>query len=136
MYPDLSVTGRLFGGKVLSWLDEALAMFAFKHMRSHDVVTRHISEVNFETPGLLGDMLEIYARADREGRTSLTVEGLVISRRQREGQESLHLINSCEIVFVTEFIDGHAVNQFHNKVGTLALCFPSVDDFGHIWVIH
>ena len=42
MYPDLSVAGRLFGGKLLSWIDEAMAMQAMSIMKTQHIVTKKI----------------------------------------------------------------------------------------------
>ncbi|NQZ58859.1 MAG: acyl-CoA thioesterase [Lentisphaeraceae bacterium] len=100
MYPDLSVTGRLFGGKLLSWIDEGMAMLAMGVMQSQDIVTKKISEVNFEAPGKLGDILEIWGKEEKRGRSSLTMHGKVMVRRAVEGKEQLISICNCTIVFV------------------------------------
>ena len=100
MYPDLSVSGRLFGGKLLSWIDEAMAMLAMGTMQSQDIVTKKISEVNFMAPGLLGDILEIWGRDTKRGRTSLMMHGKVLVRRAHEDGEKLIPICECAILFV------------------------------------
>ena len=100
MYPDLSVAGRLFGGKLLSWLDEAMAMLAMESMNTQRVVTKTVSEVNFMAPALLGDILEIWGREIKRGRTSYTMHGQVIVKRETgEGKETVRICD-CNIVFV------------------------------------
>jgi acyl-CoA thioesterase YciA len=100
MYPDLSVAGRLFGGKLLSWIDEAMAMQAMSIMKTQHIVTKKISEVNFLAPALLGDVLEIWARETVRGHSSLTMHGRVTVRREVDGIEQQVSICDCTIVFV------------------------------------
>jgi acyl-CoA thioesterase YciA len=85
MYPDLNAAGRLFGGKLMGWIDEATAMAAIKIMRTRNVVTKKFGEVVFEAPGLLGDLVEIWCRPSREGSTSLTLDCRVVVRRDLPG---------------------------------------------------
>ena len=100
MYPDLSVAGRLFGGKLLSWLDEGMAMLAMDAMNTQRIVTKTVSEVNFLAPALLGDILEIWGREVKRGSTSYTMHGQVIVRRESaEGKEIIPICD-CTIVFV------------------------------------
>jgi acyl-CoA thioesterase YciA len=100
MYPDLSVCGRLFGGKLLSWIDEAMAMQAMSIMKTQNIVTKKISEVNFLAPAQLGDVLEIWGEEVKRGSSSLTMHGKVIVRREVEGEANLVSICDCTIVFV------------------------------------
>ena len=74
MFPDLNAAGRLFGGMLMSWIDEASAMAAMRIMRTKSVVTKKFGEVVFEAPGILGDVVEIWCRPEKKGRTSLTLD--------------------------------------------------------------
>ena len=100
MYPDLSVAGRLFGGKLLSWIDEAMAMLAMDAMNTQRIVTKTVSEVNFQAPALLGDVLEIWGKEIKRGTTSYTMHGQVIVRRESEEGKLVVPICDCTIVFV------------------------------------
>ena len=113
MYPDLSVSGRLFGGKLLSWIDEAMAMLAMRTMQSQDIVTKKISQVNFLAPGLLGDILEIWGRDIKRGRSSLTMHCKIVVRRAHEDSEQLISICECTILFVA--IDRQGKPRVWNK---------------------
>lgn len=98
MYPDLSVTGRLFGGQLLSWIDEAVAMMAMQKTGTKNLVTKKISEVIFNAPGLLGDVLEIWCKPSKLGKTSITMDcHVTVWRRNKEEQLT---ICSCTIIFV------------------------------------
>ena len=80
MYTDLNAAGRLFGGRLMSWLDEASAMAAMRIMSTKNVVTKKFGEVIFEAPGMLGDFVEVWCRATKKGNTSLTLDCRVLAR--------------------------------------------------------
>src|SRR3989442_1451242 len=40
MYPDLNAAGRLFGGQLMGWLDEATAQVAARIMGTKNLVTK------------------------------------------------------------------------------------------------
>jgi acyl-CoA hydrolase len=81
MYSDLNAAGRLFGGRLMAWIDEATAMSAMRIMRTNRLVTKKFGEVVFEAPGLLGDSVEIWCRPEHEGTTSLTLDCRVLVRK-------------------------------------------------------
>lgn len=94
----LNAANCLYGGQLLSWIDEASAMFAMQHMGTRRLVTKKISEVEFIAPGLVGDLIQFWCRPKKEGNSSLVLEMVVQTmnvdtRRQRR-------ICACEIVFV------------------------------------
>ena len=98
MYSDLNAAGRLFGGRMLSWIDEATAMAAMRIMNTQRLVTKKFGEVVFDAPGMLGDVVEIRCRQGREGRTSLTLEGQVLVRQVET--DAARQICSCTVVYV------------------------------------
>ncbi len=98
MYTDLNSARRLFGGRLLSWIDEAAAMAAMKMMRTQNLVTKKLSEVVFDAPALPGDLVEIWSKPGREGRTSLTLDCRVVVRGVES--DSVRQICSCALVYV------------------------------------
>lgn len=70
---DLNAHGTLFGGSLLRWIDEEAAIFAVVQMGNDRIVTKFVSEIDFESSAKQGDLIEIEASAVRFGRTSLTV---------------------------------------------------------------
>lgn len=98
MYSDLNAAGRLFGGRLMAWLDEATAMAAMRVMRTKRIVTKKFGEVVFDAPGLLGDLVEIWCRPEREGTTSLTLDCRAIVRTI--SPESTRQISSSKVVYV------------------------------------
>ena len=105
MYTDLNSAGRLFGGKLMSWLDEATAMASMKLMKSQNIVTKKFGEVIFDAPGTLGDMVEVWCRPEREGTTSLTLDCRVLVRTVNP--ESVRQICHSTVVYVALDDEGH-----------------------------
>lgn len=69
----LNPANTLFGGQLLSWIDEEAAIFAACQMRSQSIVTKIISEINFMTPARQGDVIEFGLELISAGMTSITV---------------------------------------------------------------
>ncbi|GAA3652221.1 acyl-CoA thioesterase [Microbacterium marinilacus] len=74
---DLNANGTLFGGSLLRWIDEEAAIYAIIQLGNYRVVTKLISEINFESSALQGDLIEMGLGATRFGRTSLTMRAVV-----------------------------------------------------------
>jgi acyl-CoA hydrolase len=90
MYTDLNAAGRLFGGRLMAWIDEATAMAAMRLMKSKNIVTKKFGEVVFDAPGKVGDFVEIWCRPEAEGRTSLTLDCRALVRTiQPEGVKQI-----------------------------------------------
>ena len=98
MFDDLNAAGRLFGGHLMAWVDEATAMVSMRHMNTKNIVTKKFGEFIFEAPGMVGDYVEIWCRPVREGNTSLTLDCRVLVRDVREN--SVRRICSSSVVFV------------------------------------
>lgn len=71
---DLNPNGTLFGGKLLAWIDEEVALYSIIQLENSKVVTKHMSEINFISSARQGDIVEIGIDAIKFGTTSLTVK--------------------------------------------------------------
>ncbi|MEC8896635.1 MAG: hotdog domain-containing protein [Planctomycetota bacterium] len=98
MYPDLNFAGRLFGGQLMSWIDEAMATMAMGRMGTKNIVTKKFGEIVFDAPGLLGDVVEIWSRPVKEGTTSLAFDCRVVVSRGESSR--LEQIGSSKVVYV------------------------------------
>ncbi len=74
MAKDVGRYGRLFGGNLMAWLDEAAAIYTLKSTNEPDVVTYRYSEMVFKRPALEGDIIDFYCRPLRKGTTSFCFE--------------------------------------------------------------
>ena len=105
MGEDLNGAGRLFGGRLMEWVDENAALFCMTQMGTRQIVTKKISEVIFNEPADLGDVLEFLCRVKEAGRTSLTAQCRVMTKRIAKGDKR-KLIVACDLVFVALGSDG------------------------------
>ncbi len=100
MYNDLNAHGRLFGGQLMSWLDEGVAQIAMRIMGADNIVTKKFGEIVFDHPGRLGDSVEIWARVESEGRSSLTLDCRVLVCRGTTARDRPSQICHSTIVYV------------------------------------
>ncbi|WP_085993311.1 acyl-CoA thioesterase [Oceanobacillus senegalensis] len=70
--PDTNHLGTIFGGTVLSFIDEIAAITAMKHSKKA-VVTASIDTVNFLSSAKVGDVLMLEAVVVSTGNTSMEV---------------------------------------------------------------
>lgn len=69
---DTNHMGTLFGGTLMAWMDRA-AYFAASRRARGTVVTRKVDELEFRVAIHVGDFVELIARVESEGRTSMRV---------------------------------------------------------------
>lgn len=71
--PDLNPANTLFGGQLLRWIDEEVAIYTMAKLGTSHVATKYISEINFISPAYQGDIIEIGAEVIALGKTSVTL---------------------------------------------------------------
>ena len=69
----LNQYGNLFGGRVLSVIDELAFVACAQTFPGKNFVTRAIQRAEFAAPARLGDVLEFTFHVERVGTTSVTV---------------------------------------------------------------
>jgi acyl-CoA hydrolase len=98
---DLNPAERLFGGTAMAWMDEEAAIFAACQMGTDRIVTKFISEINFQSSAKMGTVIEFGLEVKNVGRTSLTV-----SCKIRDKKTGLTIVSIDQIVFVAIDQDG------------------------------
>lgn len=73
----LNANNSLFGGALLSWIDEEAGIYAMTKLNTQKVVTKYISEINFMASAKQGDVIEIGLEFVKVGITSITFKCLV-----------------------------------------------------------
>ncbi len=73
---DTNPHGTIFGGVILSYIDQAGAIEAFRHGADR-VVTVAMDKVVFHAPVYVGDLVSFYSELVRIGTTSITVKVIV-----------------------------------------------------------
>ena len=81
---DLNPNGTLFGGKLLAWIDEELALYTIIQLQNPKVVTKYMSEINFKSSARQGDIIEIGIDVVKFGNTSLVLKCAVRNMMTRE----------------------------------------------------
>lgn len=79
---DINMNGHIFGGWVLAMMDRAGGIAAGR-LAGGRCATVAIEAMQFIAPILLGDLISIYAKVERRGRTSLAIRLDVIAERNR-----------------------------------------------------
>lgn len=105
---DLNQHGALFGGRLLQWVDEEAAIIAVMQLGTTNLVTRHMSEINFLARADRGDLLEIEFRVVAFGRTSITLSCSV-----HNSVTGAAILTLDSIVFVS--VDEHGVAVAHGQ---------------------
>jgi acyl-CoA thioesterase YciA len=98
---DTNPSGTIFGGILLSYLDQAGAIGARREViqaggKPPTLVTVAINRVEFKKPVLVGDVVRFLTRPERIGRTSITMQ---VSVEADRGKEVLQ-VTEAEIVYV------------------------------------
>lgn len=107
---DLNAHGTLFGGSVLSWIDEEAAIFVLCQLGNVNIVTKYMSEINFVSSAKLGEVVEIGMETVRFGTTSVTIKCEVRTKFDKKV-----IITIDEIVFVHVNTEGRPVPHFISK---------------------
>ena len=71
-YPDINGMNRLFGGRLLEWIDEIAGIAAMRHA-GMNVATVSIEHLEFKKGAYLNDTLVMIAYVTHVGRTSIEV---------------------------------------------------------------
>jgi len=71
-YEDINGANRLFGGKLMAWIDEVAGVTARRHCEA-EVTTACIDNLQFKEPAFLGNMVVIIGRLTYIGRSSMEV---------------------------------------------------------------
>ena len=82
---DTNQYGTIFGGVILSYIDQAGFVEARRH-GVHRWVTASIERVDFKSPVHLGDTVNFYGQTLRTGTTSVSVRIEVEAERYTTGQ--------------------------------------------------
>jgi acyl-CoA thioesterase YciA len=99
---DTNPHGTIFGGVILSYLDQAGAIGARREVIRAGgsppfLVTVAMNRVEFKKPVLVGDVVRFLVRLVRMGRTSVTVQ---VSVEAERGERVLQ-VTEAEVVYVS-----------------------------------
>jgi acyl-CoA thioesterase YciA len=110
MTRDTNAEGTIFGGVILSLIDQAAYVEAVRQSHRR-FVTVAMDKIVFHEPVFVGDVLSLYADAVRVGRSSLTIHVRVCARR-RDVPEQVVNVTEAQVVFVAIGDDGKPAPVF------------------------
>lgn len=95
---DTNAHGTIFGGVILSYLDQAGAIEA-RRQGAPLVVTVSMDRVVFHEPVRVGDLVSFYTEALRIGRSSVTVK-VVVKAARAETDMTTVTVTEAQVVYV------------------------------------
>jgi acyl-CoA thioesterase YciA len=100
---DTNALGTIFGGVILSHIDQAGVIEAYKRSE-HKLVTVAMHEVKFIAPVFVGDLVSFFTKTLHVGNSSITVRVTVEARRAAPSHQSVR-VTQAEVVYVA--VDKH-----------------------------
>ena len=107
MSKDVGVHGNLFGGIMLSWIDEAAGALAGQVCDTPRMVTVKMDEVHFRKAVKTGNLIKIYGNLDCFGKTSITMN--IEARRHSVYDGTQKVVCSTKMKFIRLDEDGEPV---------------------------
>ncbi|UFJ43074.1 acyl-CoA thioesterase [Brevibacillus humidisoli] len=98
---DTNNHGTIFGGTMMSYIDEVAAIAAMRHSR-HTVVTASIDSIDFLSPVKMGHSLCIEAFVTSTGKTSMEIFVKIISEDLKTGERMLTATSFLTFVAIDE----------------------------------
>lgn len=98
--------GTIFGGVILSYIDQAGYVEARRHGQ-HRWVTASLDRVDFKAPIHVGDTVSFWACTTREGTKSVTIRIEVEAERYTSGE--IVAVTTATITLVAVDAMGHAI---------------------------
>jgi acyl-CoA thioesterase YciA len=101
--------GDIFGGIILSMIDEAAAVEA-QRQAHHRYVTVSMDSVQFHLPVQVGDIVSLWCQTIKIGRTSITIHIDVLAHPRCSDEE--HKVTEATVTMVAIDMDRNAVPIF------------------------
>ena len=95
---DTNAQGTIFGGVILSYIDQAGAIEA-RRQGLNIMVTVAMDKVVFHHPVFVGDLMSFWCETLRIGTTSITVKVTVEANRYNDPSEKV-LVTEAQVVYV------------------------------------
>ncbi len=95
---DTNAYGTIFGGVILSYIDQAGAIEA-RRQGSTKMVTVSMDKVVFHAPVQVGDLVSFWTEAIRIGTTSVTIRVVVEAWRQKPSHDPV-TVTEAQVVYV------------------------------------
>lgn len=105
MNMDINDNGTLFGGRLMSWIDEVAGVVARRHSGTM-ACTASVDRLDFLSPAYLGDVVSVEGRVINVGRTSMIVEVKTFVQNLSTGEDGKKLVNLAYLTMVAMDANG------------------------------
>ena len=95
---DTNAQGTIFGGVILSYIDQAGAIEA-RRQGSQTMLTVAMDKIVFHQPVFVGDLISFWTETIRIGTTSITVKVVVEAARYNDPNTKV-LVTEAQVVYV------------------------------------
>ena len=102
-YEDINGQNRLFGGRLLSWIDEIAGTVAMRHC-GESVTTAAIDNLQFKQGAVLNDMVVMIGKITHVGHSSMEVR---VDSYVEDHEGFRHVINRAYLTLVCVDSSGH-----------------------------
>ncbi|MBC8202717.1 MAG: acyl-CoA thioesterase [Planctomycetes bacterium] len=103
---DSNVYGTIFGGIILSYLDQAAFIEARRH-GVHRWVTASVDRVDFKEPVFIGDVVRFITQTSKTGTSSVVIEIKVEAQRFDSGDHVI--VTEATLTMVSVNAEGKAI---------------------------
>jgi len=104
---DIGINNNLFGGRMLSWMDESGGTMAAEESCSPNMVTLKMDEVLFKKPVKVNDHIRIYGKVMNVGKSSISL--YLEARRFCFDTRKEDTVCSTEMLFVNIDKEGNSM---------------------------
>ena len=101
---DTNAQGTIFGGVILSYIDQAGAIEA-RRQGSKIMLTVAMDKITFHQPVFVGDLVSFWTETIRIGNTSITVK-VVVDVFRSDDPAQRRLVTEAQVVYVNVGEDG------------------------------
>ena len=101
---DIGVHDNMFGGVILSLIDDAAASYVSQICDTQRIVTRKIDSLEFKKPVKVGNILKVYGSIVKFGTTSVTI--MIDVRKHNVYTGDQETVTHTKMVFVRIDDDG------------------------------
>lgn len=95
---DTNAQGTIFGGVILSYIDQAGAIEA-RRQGSRVMVTVAMDKIVFHQPVFVGDLISFWCETLRIGTSSITIKVTVEANRYNDPEQKV-LVTEAQVVYV------------------------------------
>ena len=95
---DTNAQGTIFGGVILSYIDQAGAIEA-RRQGANVLVSVAMDKIVFHQPVYVGDLISFWCETIRIGKTSITVKVVVEANRYNDPKNKV-LVTEAQVVYV------------------------------------